>query len=101
VQEQEGRHKGPACVKEDHSSYLAMTTSPTKTLQTMAILKVIEILASSKTSWEDAAANAVKEAGRTVRGIRAVYVENQSAVVVKNKITEYRVNCKISFAIEK
>ncbi len=67
----------------------------------MAILKVIEILASSKTSWEDAAANAVKEASKTVRGIRSVNVKNQSALVEKGKITEYRVNCKICFGIEK
>ena len=67
----------------------------------MPILKVIEILATSKNSWEDAAANAVKEASRTVRGIRSVYVQEQSAVVEKGKITEYRVNCKISFGIEK
>lgn len=67
----------------------------------MAILKVVEILASSKTSWEDAAANAVKEASKTVRGIRSVNVQNQSAVVEKGKIVEYRVNCKMSFEIEK
>jgi flavin-binding protein dodecin len=67
----------------------------------MAILKVIEILSTSKTSWEDAAANAVKEAGKTVRGIRSVNIQNQSAVVEKGRITEYRVNCKITFAIEK
>ena len=66
----------------------------------MGILKVIEILASSKTSWEDAAANAVKEANKSVRGIRSVNIENQSAVVEKGKIKEYRVICKISFAIE-
>jgi flavin-binding protein dodecin len=67
----------------------------------MPILKVIEILASSKTSWEDAAVNAVKEASRTVRGIRSVNITNQSAVVEKGKIVEYRVNCKLSFTIEK
>ncbi|HRD53421.1 MAG: dodecin domain-containing protein [Flavobacteriales bacterium] len=67
----------------------------------MAIIKVIEILASSKNSWEDAAANAVKEASKTVRGIRSVNVKNQSAMVEKGRITEYRVNCKISFGIEK
>ncbi len=67
----------------------------------MPILKVIEILASSKNSWEEAAANAVKEASKTVRGIRSVNVKNQSAVVEKGKIAEYRVNCKITFSIEK
>ena len=67
----------------------------------MPILKVLEILSSSKTSWEDAAASAVKEASKTVRGIRSVNIGNQSAVVEKGKIVEYRINCKISFAIEK
>lgn len=67
----------------------------------MAILKVIEVLASSKNNWEEAAAYAVKEASRTVRGIRSVYVQDQSAVVERGKIVEYRVNCKISFSIEK
>lgn len=67
----------------------------------MPILKVIEVLASSKSSWEDAAANAVKEASKTVRGIRSVNITNQSAVVERGKVVEYRINCKISFAIEK
>ncbi len=65
----------------------------------MAVLKVIEILASSPVSWEDATASAVKMAGKTVKEIRSVYVQDQSAVVVKNKITEYRVNVKITFEV--
>jgi flavin-binding protein dodecin len=65
----------------------------------MAVLKVIEILASSPVSWADAAASAVKTAGKTVKEIRSVYVQDQSALVVKNKITEYRVNVKITFEV--
>lgn len=65
----------------------------------MAVLKVIEIMASSAVSWEDAAANAVKTAGKTVKEIRSVYVKEQSAQVVDNKIKEYRVNVKISFEV--
>lgn len=65
----------------------------------MAVLKVIELLASSPVSWEDAAASAVKTAAKTVKEIRSVYVKDQSAVVVKNKITEYRVVVKISFEV--
>jgi len=65
----------------------------------MAILKVIEILASSPKSWEDAATEAVKAAGKTVKEIRSVYIKEQSAVVEKNKITEYRVNAKITFEV--
>jgi flavin-binding protein dodecin len=65
----------------------------------MAVLKVIEIMASSAKSWEDAAGIAVKTAGKTVKGIRSVYVQDMSAVVKNNKITEYRVNAKITFEV--
>jgi flavin-binding protein dodecin len=65
----------------------------------MAVLKVIEIMASSEKSWEDAAANAVKTAGKTVKEIRSVYIQDMSAVVAKNKITEFRVTAKISFEV--
>ena len=65
----------------------------------MSVLKVIEIMASSPVSWEDAAADAVKTAAKTVKEIRSVYVQDHSAVVVKNKITEYRVNVKITFEV--
>lgn len=71
-----------------------------KTKNQMGVIKVIEILGNSKTSWEDAAASAVKAASKSVRGIRSVNVQNQSAVVEKGKIVEYRVNLKIAFAIE-
>ncbi|MDX9946609.1 MAG: dodecin family protein [Bacteroidales bacterium] len=65
----------------------------------MAVLKVIEVLASSEKSWEDAAASAVKIASKTVKEIRSVYVQDMSAVVTKNKITEFRVTVKITFEV--
>ena len=65
----------------------------------MAVLKVIEIMASSQKSWEDAAASAVKTAGKTVKEIRSVYIQDMSVVVTKNKITEYRITAKISFEV--
>jgi flavin-binding protein dodecin len=66
----------------------------------MAVLKVIEIMASSEKSWEDATAVAVKMASKTVKEIRSVYIQDMSAVVEQNKITEYRVNAKISFEVK-
>jgi len=67
----------------------------------MTVLKVIEIMASSKESWEDAAKDAVKSAAKTVKGIRSVYIKDQSAVVKDNDIVEFRVTCKISFEVMK
>ena len=65
----------------------------------MAVLKVIEIMASSEKCWEDATKEAVKTATKTVKGIRSVYVKDMSAVVKNDKIIEYRVNVKISFEV--
>ena len=67
----------------------------------MSLLKVIEVLAESDKSWEDAARNAVKQAGETVRNIKSIYVENFEAVVKDGKISSYRINAKISFLLDK
>lgn len=64
------------------------------------IVKVIEVLAESKRSWEDAANNALQEARRTLRNIRSVYVQHFEAKVEEGQITRYRVNAKISFDLE-
>ena len=66
----------------------------------MSVVKVIEILAESDESWEDAAQNAVAEVAKTVTDINQVYIENLLAVVEDNKIVKYRANCKISFVVK-
>lgn len=66
----------------------------------MAVLKVIEILASSKESWEDATRNAVKEASKSVKNIRSVYVKENSCVVENGDVTQFRVNVKITFEVK-
>ena len=66
----------------------------------MSVVKVIEILAQSDKSWEDAAQNAVTAAARSVRNIKTVYVEGMQAIVKEDKVVEYRVNTKISFLVE-
>ncbi len=65
----------------------------------MAVLKVIEILANSDKSWEDATKNAVKHAAKSVKNIRSVYVKEQSASVTDGNVTEFRVNVKITFEV--
>lgn len=65
----------------------------------MAILKVIEVLANSEKGWEDAAKNAVDHASKTVKNIRSVYIQEQSATVKDGKIDNYRVNAKITFEV--
>ncbi len=65
-----------------------------------SIAKVIEVLAQSDQSWEDAARVAVKEASKSVRNIRHLYVKELQADVEDGKITNYRLNAKITFVVE-
>jgi flavin-binding protein dodecin len=65
----------------------------------MAIMKVIEVLADSNKSWEDATRKAVKQTSKTVKNIKSVFVQSQSAVVNNDDITEFRVNLKITFEV--
>lgn len=64
------------------------------------VVKVIEVLAQSEKSWEDAAQNAITEASKSVRNIKSIYIQDKSAKVVKNKIVKYRITAKISFVID-
>lgn len=66
----------------------------------MAILKVIELLANSEKSWEDAANNALAQASKSVDNIRSIYINEQSATVSNGKIESYRVNAKITFEVK-
>lgn len=66
----------------------------------MAVLKVIEVLANSNKSWEDAAKNAVKQAAKSVKNIRSVYIKEQTANVEGENLVDYRVNVKITFEID-
>ena len=64
------------------------------------LLKVIEVLAESEKSWEDAAGEAVKRAAKTLKNIRSIYIENFEAKVENNRVVRYRINAKVSFVLE-
>jgi|TARA_B110000908_G_C10246631_1_gene449211 flavin-binding protein dodecin len=66
----------------------------------MAVMKVIEVLANSSKSWEDATRKAVVHASKSVKQIKSVFVQSQSAVVNDGEVTEFRVNVKITFEVK-
>ncbi len=66
----------------------------------MSVLKVIEILGNSNTSFEDAVQNVINEASKTVKDIKSVYIQDMQVSVKDNKISEYRVNTKVTFGIK-
>jgi flavin-binding protein dodecin len=65
-----------------------------------SIVKVLEVIAQSDKSFDDAAQQAVREAAASVRGIKSIWIDNFSGVVEDDRIVEYRVNAKLSFVVE-
>ena len=65
-----------------------------------SVYKVIEIIGTSPTSWEKAAAAAVERAALTLRDLRIAEVSQQDLVITDGKVEAYRVRLKISFKYE-
>ncbi len=66
----------------------------------MAIVKVVEVIASSEKGIDDALQQAVAEASKTIRNIDSVYVKDIKVHVKDGKITTYGCVCKISFRLD-
>jgi len=64
------------------------------------VVKVIEVLAQSEKSWEDAAKKAVKAASKSIDNIKSIYIVDMNAKVKGDRIINYRINAKISFVVE-
>ncbi len=68
-------------------------------MEGMAIVKMIEVLAQSEKSWEDAAQEALRQASRTVRNIRSLHVQGMQ-LVLNDGAPQYRIDAKICFEAE-
>lgn len=66
----------------------------------MPSVKVIEMLAQSSKSWEDAVRVALEDAQKSLRGVQSIYVKELQAEVKDGKIANYRANVKVSFVVE-
>lgn len=66
----------------------------------MSVAKVIELMAESRESWEDATREVVKEASKTVENIKSVYIKDMQAIVDEEEITKYRINAKVTFIVK-
>lgn len=62
-----------------------------------SIYKVIEIIGTSPTSWEEAAKNAVETAGKTLKDLRVAEAVEFDLKVEDGKVSAYRTKMKISF----
>jgi flavin-binding protein dodecin len=62
-----------------------------------SVYKIIELVGSSPTSWEDAAKNAVKTAGKTLKDLRIAEITKLDMKVENGKVTAYRARVNLSF----
>ena len=63
----------------------------------MSVYKIVEIIGTSPTSWEDAAQKALATASKSLEELRIAEVVKQDVTIDKGKITSYRVRLNLSF----
>jgi flavin-binding protein dodecin len=66
----------------------------------MSVAKVTEIISASNESFEDAVAQGIKRASKTLKNVTSAWVQNQQVTVKDGKIKEYRVNLKVTFILK-
>ena len=65
-----------------------------------SVTKVIEITASSDTSFEDAVSNDIEKASESIKNITSAWVQDQSVKVKDGKVTKFRVVLKVTFVVK-
>lgn len=65
-----------------------------------SVYRVIDVVGTSPTSWEDAAKNAVKTASKSLRDLRVAEVVKQDLTVRSGKVIQYRIRMMLSFKYE-
>ena len=63
----------------------------------MSIYRVVRLIGSSSTSWEDAAKGALEEAAKHLEDLRVAEVEQLDIRMKENKVVEYRARVRASF----
>jgi len=67
----------------------------------VSVIKTIDLVGVSTESWRDAAAQALAEASKTLRGVEGMEILETSATVEGDKIKEYHTHVRIKFRIER
>ena len=65
----------------------------------MSVAKVTEITSTSKKSFEDAIEKGIERANKTLRNVKGAWVQSQKIKVTDGKVSEYRVDMKITFVL--
>ena len=65
----------------------------------MSVARVTEIISSSKKNFEDAVQKGINRAVKTLKNVEGAWVKSQKVIVKNGKISEYRVNLKVTFIL--
>ena len=82
------------------SSAFDPRTAPTERIQAVSVAKVLEITASSPKSFDDAVRAGIARAEKTLDQVQGAWIQDQTVVVEKGKITEYRVRMRVTFVLK-
>ena len=66
----------------------------------MSVARVTEITAESTRSFEDAVQIGIQRANKRLKNVKGAWLRGQKVIVEKGKITQYRVNMKVTFVLE-
>jgi len=66
----------------------------------MSVARVTEIYSSSSKSFDDAVKTGIERANKTLEQVKGAWIQDQKIVVDNGKITEYRVNMKVTFVLK-
>lgn len=66
----------------------------------MSVAKVIEVISSSKKSFEDAVSQGISRASDSLNDVTGAWIQDQKVVVNKGKVVEYRVSMKVTFILK-
>ena len=65
----------------------------------MSVAKVTEITSTSKKSFEDAINSGIKRANKTLKNVTGAWIKSQKVDITNGKITDYRINMKVTFIL--
>ena len=66
----------------------------------MSVAKVTELICESKKSFEDAVAQGVSRASKTLRNVTEAWVQSEKVIVHEGKIVGYRVILRVTFVLD-
>lgn len=66
----------------------------------MSIARITEIKSSSTKSFDDAIRAGIERANQTLKNVKSAWIENQEVLAENGKVTEYRVQMKVTFILE-